>query len=553
MAEIALSFALEKLLSLLQEEAKLLWGIPKEFAAIKKELEYIQAFLKDADTRAAYKGDNANEGIKIWVKDLREASFLIEDVIDEYMLYVKQQPREPGCAALLSKIIRFIETLMPRRQIASEIQKIKSDVDEIMQRGKNYNFVNQPASSQSVQRHDPRPDSRFLKDDEVVGFEGPRDKLISWLVEGPAKRTVISVFGMGGLGKTTLVGKVFNNAKVRAHFDSHAWITVSQSYTVEDLMRKLLIKLCKEEQKGPPQHISEMDRDSLVDEVREHFQQKRYVVIFDDVWSAKLWGEVEPAMLDNNNGSRILITTRKMNVVDSCRNSPSNKVHELKPLSFEKSMELFCKKAFRCDNNGCCPEDLWIAEGFVKDEEGKSLEEVAQQYLTELVGRSLVQVSLFSIDDKVKWCYVHDVLRDMILEKFQDLNFCQHISKENELVSSGMIRRLSITTNSNDLLGSIESSHIRSLFVFRGEKSRLSNEFVQRIPTKYRLLKVLHFEDSGWDFVLGNWENLAQLRYLKLGGSPTTIENLLKCIGKLQNLETLDIRCSDFKKIPKEI
>ncbi|RDX85774.1 Disease resistance RPP13-like protein 4, partial [Mucuna pruriens] len=84
MAEIALSFALEKLLSLLQEEAKLLWGIPKEFAAIKKELEYIQAFLKDADTRAAYKGDNANEGIKIWVKDLREASFLIEDAIDEH-------------------------------------------------------------------------------------------------------------------------------------------------------------------------------------------------------------------------------------------------------------------------------------------------------------------------------------------------------------------------------------------------------------------------------------------------------------------------------------
>ncbi|RDX85776.1 Disease resistance protein RPM1, partial [Mucuna pruriens] len=559
------------------------------------------------------------------------------------MLYVKQQPREPGCAALLSKIIRFIETLMPHRRIASEIQKIKSDVDEIMQRGKNYNFLNQPAFSQSVQRHDPRPDSRFLKEDEVVGFEGPRNKLIGWLVEGPAERSVISVVGMGGLGKTTLVGKVFNNLKVRAHFNSHAWITVSQSYTVDDLMRKLLTKLCKEEQKEPPQHISEMDRDSLIDEVREHFQQNRYVVIFDDVWSAKLWGEVEPAMHDNNNGSRILITTRSMNVADSCRNSPSDKVHELKPLSFEKSMELFCKKAFRCDNNGCCPEDLviissefvekcnglplaivaiggllsckektpfewekikrslkwkemdinlntilgfsyddlpnylkpcllyfgiypedyeiesrrlvcqWIAEGFVKDEEGKSLEDVAQQYLTELVGRSLVQVSSFTIDDKVETCHVHDVLRDMILEKFMDLNFCLHISKENELVSSGMIRRLSITTNSNDLLGSIESSHIRSLFVFTSEESRLSNEFVQRIPTKYRLLKVLHFEDGGWDFVPGNWENLAHLRYLNLVGSPTTIENLLKCIGKLQNLETLNIGCSDFKKIPKEI
>ena len=118
-------------------------------------------------------------------------------------------------------------------------------------------------------------------------------------------------------------------------------------------MRDLLKKLCKEERKEPPHDISEMDRDSLIDEARNHFLQKGCVVIFDDVWSVELWGLIENAMLDNNNGSRILITTRIMDVVNSCKNSLFDQVHELimKPLSFEKSMKLFCKKAFRCHNN----------------------------------------------------------------------------------------------------------------------------------------------------------------------------------------------------------
>ena len=91
-----------------------------------------------------------------------------------------------------------------------------------------------------------------------------------------------------------------------------------------------------------------------------------------------------------------------------------------------------------------------MAEGFVKDEGGKTLEDVAQQYLAELIGRSLVQVSSVTVDGKAKSCHVHDLLWDMILRKFKDLSFCQHISKEDEPMPSGMIQRLSIATVSND-------------------------------------------------------------------------------------------------------
>ncbi|RHN80527.1 hypothetical protein MtrunA17_Chr1g0189261 [Medicago truncatula] len=90
MAEIAVSFAIDQLLPLLTAKTKLLKGVHKEFADIKYELESIQAFLKDSDRRAAAEGDNTTEGAKMWVKQVREVAFLIEDVIDDYMIHVGQ-------------------------------------------------------------------------------------------------------------------------------------------------------------------------------------------------------------------------------------------------------------------------------------------------------------------------------------------------------------------------------------------------------------------------------------------------------------------------------
>jgi len=132
------SLARDKLLSLLSNKAKLLWNIPKKFVDIKTELDFIQAFLKDADSRVVDEGDNTNEGIRILVKEFREASFRIEDVIDEYLIYVEQQPDALGCATLFFEydIAHFNEYLKHRHQIASEIQQIKSIIDGIMERGK---------------------------------------------------------------------------------------------------------------------------------------------------------------------------------------------------------------------------------------------------------------------------------------------------------------------------------------------------------------------------------------------------------------------------------
>ena len=54
--------------------------------------------------------------------------------------------------------------------------------------------------------------------------------------------------------------------------------------------------------------------------------------MFDDVWEINFWGEIEHTFPDNENGYRILITTRKWEVANFCKKSSLVHVHVLQPL-----------------------------------------------------------------------------------------------------------------------------------------------------------------------------------------------------------------------------
>ncbi|MCI17753.1 NBS-containing resistance-like protein, partial [Trifolium medium] len=217
---------------------------------IKGELESIQAFLKDADRRAVAQAPNISEMNKIWVKQVREVAFRIEDVVDEYMLSLWQQPQHSGCAALLQMITHMFKTLIQRHQIASKIKDIKSSMCGIKERSKSYNFKpsfeqgsSSSSGSQKSKLHPLREAALYIDEADIVGFEEPRKKLIDWIsFKGRENPTVISVVGMGGQGKTTLVKKVFDDKDVIKHFDCRVWITVSQTYDVKEVLREMLRK-----------------------------------------------------------------------------------------------------------------------------------------------------------------------------------------------------------------------------------------------------------------------------------------------------------------------
>nr|XP_048318021.1 disease resistance protein RPM1-like [Ziziphus jujuba var. spinosa] len=195
----------------------------------------------------------------------------------------------------------------------------------------------------------------------------------------------------------------------------------------------------------------------------------------------------------------------------------------------------------------------WIAEGFVKQKKDKTLEAIALEYLTELIHRSLVQVSWEELDGKVRICHIHDLLHEVILKKMENASFCNVLSGDKSTSKGEMVtRRLSIVNSScNALYCTHQISGVRSILNFNCEGILLET-FIQCTLTKnFKLLKVLDFENGILDSIHEDIGNLFHLRYLSL--RKTRVNKLPRSIGKLVNLETLDLKQSFVFELPAEI
>ena len=83
----------------------------------------------------------------------------------------------------------------------------------------------------------------------------------------------ITIYGFGGLGKTTLVKAVYDRIKVQ--FDCTAFVSVSRNPDIIKIFKKMLYEL----DKGKYANINEVGRDEvqLIDELRRFLEGKRYV------------------------------------------------------------------------------------------------------------------------------------------------------------------------------------------------------------------------------------------------------------------------------------
>ncbi|KAI8567008.1 hypothetical protein RHMOL_Rhmol02G0087800 [Rhododendron molle] len=637
MALVAVSSAINgTLVPLLSGEVKLLWNIHTEVANIKAELESIMSFLKDANSRAKLE----NERAKNWVKQVRAVAYQIEDVMDEYILHLAENRQRRGFIGFLRKLSCSITKLKPQHDIASQIQDIKQIIHEIKERANRYGFSSLELGSSSKTEEkvydDLRVASLFIEEDEVVGIESTREELIHRLILGESNRLVTSLVGMGGCGKTTLAKAIFDNQKVFEHFDCKAWVSVSQSYKMDDIFRRMIMQLCQTRKECAPEGINAMDQNSLIHMLRKYLLQKRYLIIFDDVWSIDFWRFAKLALPKNSIGSHVIVTTRSEDVASFCKESSLDYFCKLEPLIEEEAWKLFCMKAFQWDFGGHCPPELekvccaivrkceglplalvtigallsnrskvvsewqrfynslgselernphltnitkilllsyhdlpyylkpcflyfgiipedyqitrgrlirlWIAEGFIEGQKGKTLEEVAEEYLTELICRSLVQVSTRKLDGRIKRCQVHDIVHEIILAKCKKLSFCQVWGEadpsRNEETRRWSMHMRDITEKDLETMSSTKSK-IRSAFLF--SVWELPNkQLLGTLAGNFKLLKVLDLEDAPLDQLHKDVGNLLHLRYSSV--KRTKVKIIPKSIGNLYNLQTLNLK-----------
>ncbi|CAN6372882.1 unnamed protein product [Urochloa humidicola] len=194
----------------------------------------------------------------------------------------------------------------------------------------------------------------------------------------------------------------------------------------------------------------------------------------------------------------------------------------------------------------------WIAEGFIAEKHGKTVEEVAEDCFNELISRNLIRAVNSSSNGKVKNCQVHDMVLEYMVVKSNDENFITVVGGHwHTPFPSYKVRRLSVQKSDRQEKETVERmklSHVRSLTALGSFKAFYST------LSKFQILQVLDLESCKDLSLLNQLEKICdmhQLKYLSLRG--TDIERIPKEIGRLEYLQVLDIRDTNILHLPPSV
>nr|UBY07137.1 NBS-LRR disease resistance protein [Dasypyrum villosum] len=345
MATGAMGSLLPKLLELLKEEYKLKESV-KEGVRSLEEMNSMQAALRKV---GEVPRDELNEQVKIWAGEVRELSFNMEDVVDKFLVRVDDGSK---AAANPKKLKRFAKKMVglftkgkTHHEMADAIKAIKKQVQEVADRRARYNIDNFAARPAAVTVN-PLLQALYTEMTELVGMDGKRDQVLMELLSNKddvsnGKLKIVSVVGFGGLGKTTLVKTVYD--KIKGDYDCSAFVSVGR--------------------KADPKKVV---MDILLDLDVGGSQLTLYLIVIDDIWDAKLWTVINYAFSKGNNvGSRLITTTRIVDVSKLCCSSTNDLVYQMEPLSDADSKRLFHKRIFS-EENGCPDEFEEVSRDILK-------------------------------------------------------------------------------------------------------------------------------------------------------------------------------------------
>ncbi|PQM38872.1 putative disease resistance protein [Prunus yedoensis var. nudiflora] len=343
MAEAVVSFVLESVRDFTIQEAKFLSGVSHQVEVAQTELQLMQGFLKDADAR-----QGRDETVRIWVAKIRDAAYDLEDVIQTYGLKVVSKKKR-GLKNVLKRFSCIFKEGVDVHRIGKEIENITTRISDLRSNLQTYNIKeiirdrDSNDGESSLQLHQRlRQSYSHAVERDVVGLESNVEELVVHLVKDKNRHQVVSIWGMGGLGKTTLARKVYHHKKVRQHFRSFAWVCVSQRYLVRNVWEGILIELISAT-KEQRQEVKDMRDDEIATKLFRVLQEMKCLVILDDIWRIETWNLLKAAFPIVETRSTILLTTRNQAVATLPNRNAF--LHKLQPLNENDSWNLLEKKA----------------------------------------------------------------------------------------------------------------------------------------------------------------------------------------------------------------
>ncbi|MED6118993.1 hypothetical protein PIB30_007883 [Stylosanthes scabra] len=309
---------------------------------LRANLRAVRPFLDDAEQKQF-----KDPEVKTWLVNLQDALYMADDLLDELStkaVVASLTQTDPGTSS--SSWSHYVDDILEVSNYEMEdlVVTLESLVEE------KDEFPLEKAANKDLEDLSWRNETTsLLEGSEIYGRDEEKEEIIGMLLDDTCdgKLSVISIEGMGGVGKTTLAQLVYHDARVKAKFDIRAWVSVATKFDPVMVTKAVI----QEVDSSSPCH--KVSLNSLQTELQEKLTGKAFLVVLDDVWDNQqnLWDNFLKPFLYGNKGSKILLTTRTKNV-DSV--VATNLHHTLYTLSHENCWSIFLKHSSLSTNSSQC-------------------------------------------------------------------------------------------------------------------------------------------------------------------------------------------------------
>ncbi|GAU37606.1 hypothetical protein TSUD_365270 [Trifolium subterraneum] len=309
----------------------------------------INAVVDDAELKQL-----RNPNVGAWLDAVKNAVLDAEDLLEEIDIELyrcNKLEAKSQSSATTSKVWNFfnassssfdkeIESKM--HEVLDNLEFLASKKDILGLKAVNSGF-GVGSDSQMLKKI---PSTSLPVDSVIYGRDVDKEVIGDWLTsdaeDDNRQLSIVSIVGMGGMGKTTLAQHLYNDPRMEGKFDVKAWVCVSQDFDVFKVMRAILEGIT-----GSTDDCRDLNM--VQERLKGKLAGKRFLLVLDDIWNEKRdqWEALQIPFNCGAHGSKVIVTTRSLKVASVTQ---STRIHRLEELQEEHCWKLFCKHAFLDEN-----------------------------------------------------------------------------------------------------------------------------------------------------------------------------------------------------------
>ncbi|KAG2396563.1 hypothetical protein LR48_Vigan02g260100 [Vigna angularis] len=321
----------------------------KLLTKLETKLNSIDSLADDAERKQF-----TDPYVRNWLLSVKDAVLDVEDLLDDIQMLSKRKVDDDsesqtftGCSCKVLNFFKSSPFSSLNKEIESRMEQTLDGLEFLSnQKGalglKTAKSVGYGLSNELPQKSQT---TSLVVGTDIYGREDDKEVIFDWLTSDINRNqpSILSIVGMGGVGKTTLAQHVFNDPRVdEPKFNVKVWVCVSEEFDVFKVSRAILEGVTKSTDDS-------RDLEMVHSRLKEKLMGKKFLLVLDDVWNENQpkWEEVKKPLVFAAQESRILVTTRSKEVASTMM----SEVHFLKQLHEDHCWKLFAKHAFRDDDD----------------------------------------------------------------------------------------------------------------------------------------------------------------------------------------------------------